>query len=1311
MKRSIYHRLSSFLWVTIVICTVLLAIYVSAGRMATAFTASFQREILREINHRIPFVIDAQQVSAEWHSFNPVLVMHGLQIMLPGTDKGSIELSEGRVGLDVAGSLMARSLQMTQLRLEGLALAGELSEDGSLHIKGFDGSDTRLDEWLEEFLSNVEQVVLEDSHLELMVPGGEQRGLALDLALYREGSRRALEGKLLSSRGLEVTVLANGVGNPFEPDLFSGQFYLDVRATDVGALTGLLAKQLGGVDLDGALSLQVWSNWDEGEADAVARLEMNNMRLSTADNSWQVPLDSLALDGSLEDRQDAWFLSVSSLELARDEVVLQVPRMQFDLRGQTLKLLAQELPLEPLSKLVAGSDGLPPAAADLLQTLRPRGELGILQLELSDVTAPGAGWQVLANFAGVAVDPWHGAPGISGGSGYAEISPGTGFVVLDSRQFSMAFPTIYDQPLDYDEFRGTIYINWDNDAVILSSSLVEAAGLEGPVRVLFGLSIPLTPDDIGLEMDLLVGLRDTRAKHRSKYIPNILSETLRPWLAASIQEGMIEQGGFLWRGSLKPGAPSLHTVQLFFNINEAYLNYHPDWPPVADIEGIVLIDDSDVSVWAGSASLLDSQVSDLSVEVWTDPAADLWLATSGRLAGPAADGLFVVNNSPLRKLVGNVFAAWELTGELATDLALELNLSDTQVPPGVALSVEFANADLDIKPGKLPLRGIGGVLDYDSAAGFSSRDLVGKLWGRPLQASVSQRIANPVEGGGDKSVVSVALSSAVDMTDLRRWLDLDLLAFASGQAAVSVELLAGAGRRATLSVDSMLDGVSLDFPAPWGKSAGTERRFELDLLLGQDDLLVEIDMAGELALRLNLLDGELGAGVLAFAAAPVALQPGLVRINGRMPHADGSQWQHFLETYFMTGAASSGSNPGNKEKRPFPALSIENLQVDQLVIAGQELGQVLLGLWSEDGAWRTTATTDWFRGELRYAAVGPSLLDISYLDLARLEIPGPSAESDAEADADADPDPFSEPYEPIEVPPISVTVKELRRGDIMLGNLAFDLRSDGAELQAQRITGEIAAMQLRADEPGKLVWTRGSDGRTELSANLYFKDLGRSLDQLGYQEVIVTDPGAIDLTLGWPGGPQDFSLQGATGLLRLDVGEGNFPQAPGGASGALRVVSILNLAEIVQRLSLSQMFESGIPFNNMEGEVVFHGGTIEVTSLDVQGSASSFHFSGVSVVESRSLDGELVVTLPVANNLAWVAALAAGLPVAAGVFLLSKVFESQVNRLTSAVYAATGTWDEPVIKFDRIFDDTIAADPAAAPAPAPSGTSTQSGSP
>ncbi|AQA19813.1 hypothetical protein BST95_17735 [Halioglobus japonicus] len=153
------------------------------------------------------------------------------------------------------------------------------------------------------------------------------------------------------------------------------------------------------------------------------------------------------------------------------------------------------------------------------------------------------------------------------------------------------------------------------------------------------------------------------------------------------------------------------------------------------------------------------------------------------------------------------------------------------------------------------------------------------------------------------------------------------------------------------------------------------------------------------------------------------------------------------------------------------------------------------------------------------------------------------------------------------------------------------------------------------------------------------------------------------------------------------MGRGRFLETPAGATGALRLVSIFNLAEVARRLSLTHMFESGVPFNSLQGQMNLASGTLEVPAIAIEGSSSRFVFSLETDLEAETLDGELVATLPVANNLPWVAALAGGLPVAAGVFVVSKVFEKQVNRLSSGVYAIGGTWSEPSIEFDRIFDD------------------------
>ena len=49
-----------------------------------------------------------------------------------------------------------------------------------------------------------------------------------------------------------------------------------------------------------------------------------------------------------------------------------------------------------------------------------------------------------------------------------------------------------------------------------------------------------------------------------------------------------------------------------------------------------------------------------------------------------------------------------------------------------------------------------------------------------------------------------------------------------------------------------------------------------------------------------------------------------------------------------------------------------------------------------------------------------------------------------------------------------------------------------------------------------------------------------------------------------------------------------------------------------------------------------------------------------------------------------------GLPLAAGAYLMSKVFEDQVKTLSSAVYDVSGSIANPDVEFVRLFDASSA---------------------
>ena len=100
----------------------------------------------------------------------------------------------------------------------------------------------------------------------------------------------------------------------------------------------------------------------------------------------------------------------------------------------------------------------------------------------------------------------------------------------------------------------------------------------------------------------------------------------------------------------------------------------------------------------------------------------------------------------------------------------------------------------------------------------------------------------------------------------------------------------------------------------------------------------------------------------------------------------------------------------------------------------------------------------------------------------------------------------------------------------------------------------------------------------------------------------------------------------------------------------------------------------------------------------MSGSGSAFTYSGEIDLSNEGdpigdsmLGGELIVTLPVAENLPWIAGLAAGsafIPVAAGVYVASKVFESDVDRFSSGTYTVSGTLNKPIIELNKVFDNS-----------------------
>ena len=625
-------------------------------------------------------------------------------------------------------------------------------------------------------------------------------------------------------------------------------------------------------------------------------------------------------------------------------------------------------------------------------------------------------------------------------------------------------------------------------------------------------------------------------------------------------------------------------------------------------------------------------------------------------------------------------------------------------------------AELLIEPGALRVSGINGGIGFTSASGFSSSDLGGTLWGESLSARVYQLeqigegATGPAAGTTPalRSPVAIDVSTAVDVADIRQWLSLPQLGFAQGRSPVEVEVRVPPGNVPVLTARSQLEGTSLALPAPWTKPAESQRALTVTLPLSREQLVLSLGLEEQLELALDVSGGRFNSGALLvndmpasdpnlpLPAASPALTPGRLTVAGAAAQVDADAWLAFADDYFLVGAdeaeftappaapntpvaeAVSGdpNTPSTTAVADFRVI-VDELRARQLQLWQRNFSDVVFSLDAGAGGWRVDAVNDWLdttitldtetnSGEARFAEF--DLSGLTELDLA--------------------PDEQVSAQEPLTLPTLAVSIERLSREGAGLGQLQFQLRSDGNTVRAENITGSVAGLRIDPNQPGSLAWQQGDSENTRAQVALDFDDLGETFHRLGYQRIIETKSGTAAIELDWPGGPQDFGIESSRGSVGVATGEGRFLEASAGTSGALRVVSILNLADIVRRLSLTHMFESGIPFEELESEAFFHAGNVEVPNMVVRGAGSGFQFAGLSNLVAGTIDGELVVTLPVANNLPWVAALAAGPAVAAGVFVVSRVFEDQVNRFSSGVYKVTGSLDEPEVSFDRIFDDS-----------------------
>jgi uncharacterized protein YhdP len=394
--------------------------------------------------------------------------------------------------------------------------------------------------------------------------------------------------------------------------------------------------------------------------------------------------------------------------------------------------------------------------------------------------------------------------------------------------------------------------------------------------------------------------------------------------------------------------------------------------------------------------------------------------------------------------------------------------------------------------------------------------------------------------------------------------------------------------------------------------------------------------------------------------------------------ADVESWLATVEQY-------------NQAVKKYPAgdseshwsLHVDNIAVNRLYAYGRLLNNSQISIFDTAAYWQVSLDHRLVNAVLRIPgdAAKPYEANVQYLNLDVL------SKSKTESSESFSPKLLST------MPDVDVVVSKLSKGDGDFGQWQFELRSNDKQVYLDNIIADVRALHIGPshDKSARLSWdTHSEQARSYFRGQVSGKNIANALKAWGYRQEINSQLAEFNVNVNWPGAVTDFSLASLSGGIDLRLEKGNFADAESSGTGALKLIGILNLSSIVRRLQLdfSDLTNKGLAYDKVSGMMIFNQGVISLERpLIVDSPSSKISMQGTADTNTQTLDINMGITLPFASNLPWIVALAAGLPTAAGVYIVSKVLKKQVDKLSSAVYKVSGSFSEPSIQFIKVFDN------------------------
>lgn len=804
-----------------------------------------------------------------------------------------------------------------------------------------------------------------------------------------------------------------------------------------------------------------------------------------------------------------------------------------------------------------------------------------------------------------------------------------------------------------------------------------------------------------------------------RYLPLVIDRQVRHYVRDAVRAGRSDHVQFKVQGDLYDMPftnPEHGQFRIAAKIKDATYAYvppplhsaqEPPWPVLTQLAGELIFERASMTVRKASASIAaHPQLRINAIEAHIADLEHSTVAVTAQGRGPLADMLTVVNTSPLAGLTAHALAHSQGSG--AADIQLALHLPISQLAQSrVRGSIALAGNSVHLMPDTPVLNHVRGAVQF-SDQGFG---LVG-IRAQALGGEVH------LEGGmpSPQAPIQIRAQGQASAEGLRHTPQLGLLAqlaqHAQGSTPYQFSMLLRTAHP-ELHVQTTLQGMQLDLPAPLGKTAPSRVPISFDTQLitptsttpsaQQDRLSIHIEGLGHAQYVRDLshtparvIRGaiDMGWSQQHTPSAPTSDAGTDVTAYIYAPHIDIDAWHGVLNDY-TTPTRSSGPPdpaPANAEALYDYLPHHVTLRTERLQAQGRQLHNVLIAGMREGTQWRAHIDAQELGGYVQYRQ--PSANEPAGQVFARLSHLRTPPNQPSQIDSL-----LSE--QPRHLPALDIVVQDVQLHGRNLGRLEIqaDNRGGGDTPRQWRLsTFNLTTAHARLRSHGRW-WLHSAAAQppqrqTQINFELDIDDAGMLLERLDMPGVVRHGAGRLHGAVTWSGAPIQPDYRSMSGQMHLDIENGQFLKAD---PGLAKLLGVLSLQSLPRRLALDfrDVFSAGFAFDFVRGDVRIDQGIASTNNLQMKGVNAAVLMEGQANIAQETQNLHVVIVPEINAMTASLVATAINPVIGLGSFLAQAVLRGPLASAATQELKIEGTWADPHVV--RLPSSTTSTATTAAP--------------